>query len=209
MKKYIIPILTIFCSLLLSIFFFDKLPESMASHWNAQGLVDGYSTRMFNVIFFPLLQIFLLLLLIAVPKIDPEKKSIKRFESTYLLFISAILIFLSLLQLQVFLWNTGIKIPMQIVVPILMGGLFIVTGQVIGKARQNFTIGIRTPWTLSSEKVWDRTHALGGKLFTLSGILSIFSALLPPYSIYVVLISILLSTVILFIYSYLEYRKEG
>ena len=105
--------------------------------------------------------------------------------------------------------NIDIKIPMQIVIPILMGGLFVVTGQVIAKARQNFTIGIKTPWTLSSEKVWDRTHALGGKLFTLSGILSISSALLPQYSFYVVLISILLSTGILFIYSYLEFKKES
>jgi len=116
--------------------------------------------------------------------------------------------FLFLLQLQVFLWNTGTELPMNIVMPILMGLLFIVIAELIKNAKQNYTIGIRTPWTLSSEKVWDKTHILGAKLFRVSGILTILSASIPKYSYIVLISTIILFTLILLIYSYSEYQKE-
>lgn len=208
MKKYIVPIIVIVASVLLSVFFYSVLPDSMASHWNGQGVVDGYTSRLFNVLFFPVLEIFLFLLFIFVPKIDPKWKSIKTFEGKFNLFISSMLLFMLLLQLEVYLWNIGIKIPMEVAMPILMGGLFIVVADLVKNAKQNYTIGIRTPWTLHSERVWDKTHALGAKLFLATGILSIISALIPKYSIWIVMCSVILSTIFLFIYSYLEFKKE-
>ena len=208
MKKYTLQILIIILSILISILFYRYLPDSMASHWNGQGVVDGYSSRLFNVIFFPLLNIFLFILFIFIPKIDPKWKSIRLLEGKFNLFISSMLVFMVLLQLNVYLWNIGIMILMGVVMPILMGGLFIVVSILIRDAKQNYTIGIRTPWTLHSERVWDKTHALGYKLFLGSGILSIASALVPKYSIWIVLGSVILSTVSLFIYSYLEFKKE-
>ncbi len=208
MKKYIVPIIVILFSVILSVFFYSVLPISMASHWNGQGIVDGYSSRLFNVLFFPILQIFLFLLFIFIPKVDPKWKSIREFEGKFNLFISSILIFMLLLQLEVFLWNIGIKIAIEIVVPILIGFLFIVASQLIRNAKQNYTIGIRTPWTLHSERVWNKTHVLGAKLFLVSGILSILSGVFTKYSLIIVIGSVLLSTLILFVYSYLEYRRE-
>ena len=208
MKKYTLQILIIILSILISILFYRYLPDSMASHWNGQGVVDGYSSRLFNVIFFPLLNIFLFILFIFIPKIDPKWKSIRLFEGKFNLFISSMLVFMVLLQLNVYLWNIGIMIPMGVVMPILMGGLFIVVSILIRDAKQNYTIGIRTPWTLHSERVWDKTHALGAKIFLGSGILSIVSALVPKYSIWIVLGSVILSAIYLFIYSYIEFKKE-
>ncbi len=89
-----------------------------------------------------------------------------------------------------------------------MGGLFLVMAYLIKNAKQNYTIGIRTPWTLHSENVWNKTHKLGAKLFAISGLLSIISVVIPSYSYLVVIVTILLSTLILVIYSYMEYRKE-
>ncbi len=208
MKKYIVPILVIIVSVLLSIFFYSSLPDSMASHWDENGIVNGYSSRLFNVLSFPVLEIFLFLLFIFVPKVDPKWKSIKTFEGKFNLFICSILIFMLLLQLQVFLWNIDVKIPMEMAIPVLMGGLFIVVSDLVKNAKQNYTIGIRTPWTLHSERVWDKTHALGGKLFLASGILSIASVLIPKYSFWILMGSVILSTIFLFIYSYLEFKKE-
>ncbi len=208
MKKYIINILILCLSILISIFFYRYLPESMASHWNGEGVVDGYSSRLFNVLFFPLLGIFLFILFIFIPKIDPKWKSIKMFEGKFNLFISSMLLFMVILQLEVYLWNIGIEIPMGVFMPILMGGLFIVMSVLIKNAKQNYTIGIRTPWTLHSERVWDKTHALGAKLFLGSGILSICSAIVPKYSIWIVIGSVMLSALYLFIYSYVEFKKE-
>ncbi len=180
----------------------------MASHWNMYGEVDGYSSRLFNVLFFPLLQIFLFLLLYIVPKIDPKRKNIVKFEGKFHLFVYSILIFMLLLQIYAYLWNTGVQIPVEIVMPVLMGGLFLVVGEMVKDAKQNYTIGIRTPWTLSSEVVWDKTHRLGGRLFKISGILSIFSIFFPSYAFITVIGTVILSTIYLFIYSYLEYKKE-
>lgn len=208
MKKYILPITISLISIGLSLYFYSLLPESMASHWNASGVVDGYSSKLSNVIMFPALQIFLFLLLIYIPKLDPKKDNIKKFEKEFYIFINSFLIFFTILQLQVFLWNTGYKIPMNNLMPVLMGGLFLVMAYLIKNAKQNYTIGIRTPWTLHSENIWNKTHRLGAKLFAISGILSILSSLIPEYAYIVVLGTILIFTAYLFLYSYLEYKKE-
>lgn len=209
MKKYILPILIIISSLALSLYFFPLLPESMASHWNAQGIVDDYSSKLSNVIAFPSLSVLLFVLFLIIPKIDPKRINIKTFEDKFNLFIYSMLGFILLLQLQVFLWNTGTQIPMNIVMPILMGLLFIVMAELVKNAKQNYTIGIRTPWTLASEKVWDKTHALGAKLFRISGILSILSAFISKYAFIVVISTVLFSTFIVLIYSYFEFKKEA
>ena len=207
-KEFILPTILILISILISIYFYPMLPESMASHWNANGVVDGYSSKLLNVILFPGLQLFLFLLLIFLPKVDPKKENIKKFENRFYVFIIAFLIFLTILQLQVFLWNIDIQLSMNTLMPILMGALYLVMAYLLNYAKQNYTIGIRTPWTLHSEKVWNKTHKLGAKLFTISGLLSILSAIIPSYSYLVVIVTILLSTLILIIYSYVEYRKE-
>lgn len=208
MKNNIIPFFTIFVSIFTSFLFYNELPVKMASHWNAQGIVDGYSSRVFNVLFFPLLEIFLFFLLSYVPKLDPKRKNIKLFESNYSLFISIMMIFMYIVQLQVFLWNIDIKVPIETSMPILMGILFIFVAHLIQSAKQNYTIGIRTPWTLASEKVWNKTHALGAKLFRVGGILTILSSLIPKYSFISIFAFILAPSIYLFIYSYLEFKKE-
>ena len=207
-KEFILPTILVLISILISIYFFPILPESMASHWNANGVVDGYSSRLLNVILFPGLQVFLLLLLISLPKLDPKGENIKKFENKFYLFINVLLLFFIILQLQVFLWNIDIQVSMNTLMPILMGGLFLVMAYLLHYAKQNYTIGIRTPWTLHSEKVWNKTHKLGAKLFTISGLLSIISVVIPSYSYLVVIVTILLSTLLLVIYSYVEYKKE-
>jgi len=208
MKKYILPTVLILISILLSVYFFPLLPESMASHWNASGVVDGHSSKLLNIILFPALQVLFLLLLISLPKLDPKGGNIKKFENKFYIFINVLLLFFITLQLQVFLWNINIQIPMNSIMPILIGGVFLVIAYLIKNAKQNYSIGIRTPWTLHSENVWNKTHKLGAKLFAISGLLSILSVVISSYSYLVVIISSLLSTLILVIYSYMEYRKE-
>ena len=82
------------------------------------------------------------------------------------------------------------------------------TGVVLQKSKRNWIIGIRTPWTLSSDYVWGRTHALGGKLFKISGILSVIGIFFGDYSLFFVLAPIILASIYLIVYSYLRYREE-
>jgi uncharacterized membrane protein len=89
-----------------------------------------------------------------------------------------------------------------------MGFIFIYMGFLVEKAKRNWFVGIRTPWTLSNEKVWDKTHKLGGTLFKVSGIITLFGVLAQGYEIWFMIIPVLASAFFLFVYSYSEYRKQ-
>jgi uncharacterized membrane protein len=95
----------------------------------------------------------------------------------------------------------------QLIAP-AMGVLFFYTGELIGKSKRNWSIGIRTPWTLSSDAVWDKTHKLGAKLFKISGAIALLGFIFPDFAFYFVLIPVMFSAIYSFLYSYLEYQKE-
>ena len=89
-----------------------------------------------------------------------------------------------------------------------MIGFFIFIGFILRKVKRNFFIGIRTPWTLSSDVVWDKTHKLGSKLIIHSGIITLIGIFFQNYMLWFILTPIIVSAIILLIYSYLEFRKE-
>ena len=86
--------------------------------------------------------------------------------------------------------------------------LFYYSGVLIENAKMNYFIGIRTPWTLSSEKVWDKTHKIGGKLFKIAGIIAIAGMLFQSYAIFFILVPMLLAAIYSVVFSYIEYQKE-
>ena len=98
---------------------------------------------------------------------------------------------------------------MQRVVPIGVGVLLVVIGNLLPRARPNWFVGIRTPWTLSSDRVWEKTHRIGGQVFVAGGMLIVLGALVMPQWAHVVLLTvILLCTVTVLIYSYVEWKRE-
>lgn len=161
-------------SFILSIYFYPQVPDQMATHWDSQGEVNGYMSKFWGGTFFMPLLITggLVILFLVIPKIDPRKENIEMFRKHYEGFRLVLIIFLVLVHLHILLWNTGTQISPNAVIPLGMGGLlFYYAGGVLTEnAEQNWFIGIRTPWTLSSENVWKRTNCLGGKLFRIAGI---------------------------------------
>ncbi|PIR66985.1 MAG: hypothetical protein COU51_01040 [Parcubacteria group bacterium CG10_big_fil_rev_8_21_14_0_10_36_14] len=104
-------------------------------------------------------------------------------------------------------WNLGYYFNMgQAILP-ATGALFIFIGTILKHIKRNWFLGIRTPWTLTSDEVWEKTHKMGSRLFVASGILAIFSAYFEGYSMFFVLFPILFSVLYLFLYSYLVYKK--
>lgn len=195
-------------STITSIVAYKYLPETIASHWNYLGQVDAYSSKLGNLILFPALLVFFLVLLKVVPKLDPLNKNIKEFNNEFEKFISMMMIFFVLVQYQVILWSMGYQITPNIFFPIALGFLFYFIGELLEKSKRNWSIGIRTSWTLSSDKVWDKTHVLGGKLFKYSLPIFVLSAIIPKYSFFVVLGYIFGITTFLIYYSYKEFKKE-
>jgi uncharacterized membrane protein len=197
----------IILSLGLSLLLYGQLPERMASHWNAAGEVDGYMDKSWGAFLLPGVIAFLAVLYYIIPRIDPLGKNIERFKSHYEGFFVVLSLFFLLIHLQVLLWNTGTRISPNAVMPVGLGFLFFYIGILVENAKRNWFVGIRTPWTLSNEEVWDRTHELGGKLYKIAGVIALLGLLFQQYTIWFAIGPILLFSAYLFVYSYLEFRK--
>ena len=140
-KNLIVIILAILAlMLIISLAFYPHLPEQVASHWNAQGEVDGYMSRFWGTFATPLIIIGVVALLLTVPLIDPLKENIKKFKGYYYEFIMVLAIFMLLVQIQTLLWNVGIKVNVNIFVPILTGALFYFVGMLLEKAKRNWLL---------------------------------------------------------------------
>ena len=203
----IFPIILIIVSFLIAIYFYPFLPDQIATHWGISGQADGYSSKAFGLFFMPILSVILFFLFISLPKIDPYKKNFDQFKKYFQNFINLIFAFFFYIYLVTIVWNLGVNFNMIQVLCPAFAALFYYAGVLTSHAKQNWFVGIRTPWTMSNELVWDKTHKIGGKLFKLTGLISLLSLILPDFSVFFILVPILFTTVFVFIYSYIEYKK--
>lgn len=187
----------------------NQLPDVMASHWDENDQVNGTMSKFWGVFLVPFMSIGLVLLLLAVPSIDPKKSNITRFRPYYNFFIVFFLVFLLYVHLLTLAWNLGFtSFSFGTALTPAMGVLFIFMGFMVQKAKQNYFIGIRTPWTLASESVWNKTHQLGGKLFIASGVIALLGIFFPRQAYLLVLVPVLSTALVTVVYSYLAYRRE-
>jgi len=188
----------------------NRLPDPMASHWNMNDEVDGYMLKASAVFMVPLISLAMFLLFLLVPLIDPLKANIAKFRPTFNLFIVLIFVFMGYLWKLTILWNLGFRgFRMSTAIVPALGLLFIFTAYMLRRAKRNWFIGIRTPWTLSSDRVWDETHRLGAILYLASGIVAILGVFAGSYAFWLTIGPILLSTVVLVVYSYVLYHREA
>jgi uncharacterized membrane protein len=164
--------------------------------------------KFWGIFLAPFIMLGMALLFILIPRIDPLQANYQRFRSYYDGFFILLAIFFLVIQLQVILWNKGTHISPNVIFPIALGFLFFYLGILCEHAKRNWFIGIRTPWTLSNEKVWDKTHRLGGKLFKVAGLISFLGAFLGKFAFVFVLAPVLFVTIYTIIYSYFAYEKE-
>lgn len=158
----------------------------------------------------PLITSGMLILFLVVPGMDPLKANIAQFRESFNLFIVLIITFMLYIHGLTLAWSLGFtNFKMSTAMLPFMGVLFIAIGFILKKAKRNFFIGIRTPWTLSSDSVWDKTHQLGSVLFMASGVLAViggfFGGMVAFWMMFIPLIG---SSLLLVIYSYVLYRAE-
>ncbi|MDQ1252538.1 MAG: hypothetical protein QG646_1659 [Euryarchaeota archaeon] len=198
----------ILLSFILSIYFYPQVPEQMATHWDSQGEVNGYMSKLWGLFFTPVVIAGIAALFLVIPRIDPKKENIEKFRKYYDGFVIIFLLFMVAVHLQILLWNVGIQISPNIVLPAGTGLLFYYMGILIENADRNWFVGIRTPWTLSSDRVWKKTNQLGGKLFKLAGIVAISGTFFPRFAIFFIVIPVLLVAGFTVVYSYYEYIQD-
>jgi uncharacterized membrane protein len=206
----IIVLVLIVVATVAGLLLWNRLPDQMASHWNINDQVDGYMSKTWGVFMMPLITLGLFVIFLVVPSIDPLKANIAQFREAFNLFIVLIVAFMLYIHGLTLAWSLGYTdFKMSTSMLPAMGLLFIFIGFMLRKAKRNFFIGIRTPWTLSSDTVWDKTHQLGAVLFMASGVLAliggIFGGMTAFWFLFVPLIG---STLFLLVYSYVLYQRE-
>jgi len=193
----------------LGLYSYPRMPEVVAVHWNAQGVANGYGSRLEGAFLLPLITLGVATLLLFIPEIDPLKANIEKFRPDFNAFMLAFALFFFYLYALTTLLNLGFQFSLnQFLVPGF--GIFIYCcGVLLGKAKRNYFIGIRTPWTLNSDTVWAKTHLLGGLLFKISGVIAILGILSPSLALLFLLVPLMVASTITVVYSYFVFRSEA
>ncbi|MGI6751574.1 MAG: SdpI family protein [Anaerovoracaceae bacterium] len=200
--------LTVAAGFLASLILYSKLPDQMPMHWNIAGEVDRYGSRLEGAFFLPAFNAALLLLLVWAPAIDPRRESYEKFKKFYRLIMWAIVLFMSILHGLILAWSLGMKISIALFVKAGVGLLFMILGNYMGKVKSNWFVGIKNPWTLESEEVWNKTHRLAGPLMFSAGLLILIMAFIDKdFTFWLVISLAMASALIPNIYSFLLFRK--
>jgi len=185
------------------------IPERVPIHFDANGAPDGYSGKTFALLLVPVMNILIYFVLFFVPRIDPRKKNYAFFGSSYQNI--RLIVHLFLAGLFIFITQTtagGQRLQVNGLFSAIL--LFLaLLGNYMRTVRSNFFVGIRTPWTLSSDIVWRKTHELGGRIWFYCGIsLGIIIFFLPPAAATIVMIcGICIMVITPVVYSYIEFVK--
>lgn len=208
MRNNVIAIMVWAAAVALSLWGYPQLPDQVAIHWGPSGQPDDYSSREFAVFFMPVLMILMFFLIRVLPKIDPKKKNYPRFQGSLDIIMLATLLLLLVVHGMVIGTGLGYDIPMMVVVPLMIGALFVVIGNVMPRFRYNYFVGIRTPWTLSNEQVWTKSHAASGKIFFFGGLILMACALIPgSYMVPVMIVILVVIPVSTLIVSYYYFKN--
>lgn len=180
-------------------------------HWNINNEIDGYSSKTTALLFGGGMSLGLFLLIFLMPFYSPwYTKYERRLERLLPSLTTVLILFMALISsYSLYLAKTQVVPQIQFIL-ILIGLLFIFLGNLMPKTPRNFFIGIKTPWTLANDDVWQRTHRVGGKLFALSGILMILKGLiLPNHRVFQQISGVIAMLILLFpiLYSFAIYKE--
>jgi uncharacterized membrane protein len=207
-KGIILSLGIVLVSFLLAFYFYNRVPDKIANHWDINGNVNGYTTKLSGLFLVPSILLVCVSLFLLLPKIDPLRKNIASFKVYYDIFILIFTGFMFYIYILMILWNLNYRFDMLLMMFPGMSVLFYYCGIMLERSKRNWFIGIRTPWTMSNDVVWDKTHKLGGRLFKIAGIIILIGALFKGLAIIFFVLSILIASVLPVFYSYFEYRKQ-
>ena len=189
---------------LLGVIIWQKLPETVATHFGANNEANGWSSKPFTVFAIPLILLGLHLLCLFLTSFDPKSDNIGE-KSKKLVFwiipLTSVVIFTA-----IYANALGIKLDVGMICIIFMGVLYIVLGNFLPKTKQNHVFGVRLPWTLSDEENWNKTHRVAGFCMVIAGILAILTSFLRNFVLFMIITA--LAAMIPIIFSFVYYQKH-
>jgi uncharacterized membrane protein len=201
-------LLMILAGFALGAYFYPKLPARVPTHWNNSGHVDGYSSRFSGAFMLSFTYLGIYALLIIVPVIDPRAKNYDKFKGSFQMIKCLLLTLFLIIQTCALLVATGVHININLISGIAVSIMLIIMGNVMGRIRPNYFVGVRTPWALANEDVWRKTHRITGPIWVLGGIANLILTILGNRFEVVGFILILVVIVAFpYVYSYLIFRK--
>ena len=189
--------------ILVGILLWDQLPSKIPTHWNFNGEVDGWSSKAVAVFGLPLLMLAVQWIGAFVMLSDPKKQN----HSNKMLQLSfwIVPVLGTVLASITYATALGKEIAIEIIVPLFLGLLFVIIGNYLPKCKQNYTVGIKIPWTLSNEENWNKTHRLAGWVFVICGFAIMITGILKLT--WLMLILALIMVFVPMVYSFILYRK--
>lgn len=186
-----------------------QLPPTVATHWSLRGTPDGFSSRGWAVAIIPLVILVMTGLFNVLPKLDPRRENYAKFLGTYWLIANAVIVFMLIAHGMIIATGLGYSVKIDRLMPIGVGVLFIILGNYLTRVEPNWFVGIRTPWTLSSDTVWRKTHRTGGWLMVLGGFVVAACAFLPHGAFLPLFVTaIVIMAVIPIVQSYVLWKRE-
>lgn len=189
---------------------YPYLPDQIISHWNAAGEADGSMSKFWGIFMFPLMMLAIYALYLVIPKIDPLRANIRSFRNHYNAFwVYAFVFFLYIFCLMM-AWNFGLQFNFTVAIVPATAALLYLVGAILEKTKRNWFMGIRTPWTLSNDAVWERTHKLGGRLFKIAAAVSLLGLFFRNDLSIVAFLAVpaAVIAVVTIVYSYFEFKKH-
>jgi uncharacterized membrane protein len=184
-------------------------PERIPVHWGMTGEVDRYGGRLEGLVMVPALALVVYALMLFLPQVDPGRLNYQRFAGAYYTVRAAVMVVFALIYGGIHLVIRNVPVDMPKAVGLIVGGMFFLLGNLLGKIRPNWFIGIRTPWTLSSKRAWTRTHRLAGWVFIFGGIAIMAAGVLQTAAAVSVAAGVMIVGVVsAVVYSYLVWRTD-
>lgn len=204
-KQFLIPLTVCMLPFIIGAIFYSRMPEQIATHFNFNFQPDDYSSREFALFGIPAFMTGLFILCTGLLEVDPKKRGMNNKLKAIVIWTIPILN----LAIQCIIISYALDSSLNLVrfIPILIGILFILIGNYLPKCRQNYTMGIKVPWTLNSEENWEKTHRFGGKTFVIAGLCIIIAAFWGGYGGLVIFITALISCFLPIVYSFILYTK--
>ena len=202
-----IAVAIVLLAAILNILVGPSLPDQIVSTWNASGEPSGTIPTLQAIWAFPTFMTLLLVVFAIIPRIDPLRANIRLFRRYYDWFIVVFSLIMFIFHVGILAFNLGYEFPFTNLVIIGTALLIYYSGVMLTQAKRNWFIGIRTPWTLSDDDVWNKTHQLGAKLFKLTAVLALVGLLFEAYAIYFLLVPLFATVVITVSYSYIMYER--